>query len=135
MTESIPEAAYHLFDDTNFAHVVTLMPDGSPQSTPVWVTREDGVPVINTQKGRVKYENLARDPRVALSIHNKRTPDQPYEWIQVRGRAEMHDDTDNAHINMLSRKYTGHDYRYIRPGVERVIVRIVPEKITHSGRS
>lgn len=131
MSESIPEAAHHLLDDTNFAHVVTLMPDGSPQTTPVWVAREDGVAVFNTEKGRTKYRNLVRDPRVALSIHNKDTPSPPHEWLQIRGRAQLQDDTENAHIHMLSRKYTGHDYPNLGAGQQRVIVRIVADKVSH----
>lgn len=128
MSEPIPEAARHLLDDVNFAHVVTLTRDGSPQTTPVWVGRDGDVAYFNTSKGRAKYENLQRDPRVALSVHQH---DQPYEWLQIRGRAEFVDDPDAACINELSRKYTGQEYNYLQPGEQRVTVRIIPERVVY----
>ncbi len=130
MTEQIPQAAHHLFDDVNFAHVVTLNDDGSPQTTPVWVGREGDLVVFNTAKGRVKHRNLERDPRVAVSIVNK---DQPYEWVQVRGTVQMEDDTDNAHIEAMAQKYLGGPYPFHQQGEQRVIVRITPDKVTHAG--
>jgi len=130
MSEQIPEAAHHLFDEPNFAHVVTLMPDGSPQTTPVWVGREGDVVVFNTAKGRVKHDNLVRDPRVAVSVHNR---EQPYEWAQIRGRAELVDDPDNAHIQAMSHKYLGKDYPFLQPGEQRLIVRITPDHVTYAG--
>lgn len=126
MSDTIPEAAHHLLDDPNFAHVVTLMHDGMPQTTPVWIARDGDVALFNTAKGRAKYNNLQRDPRVALSIHGE---DQPYEYIQIRGRAEFADDTDYAHINKMSNKYTGRDYGNLQPGEQRVIVRVVPDAV------
>jgi PPOX class probable F420-dependent enzyme len=132
MSESIPEAAHHLFDGTFFAHVATIMRDGTPQTTPVWIARDGDTVLFNTIKNRAKYKNLRRDPRVSLSIHNHERG-QPYEWVQVRGRAEIADDVGNQHIDSLSYKYTGHEYRNIRPGDERVIVRVTPEHVLYSG--
>lgn len=130
MSEQIPAAAQHLFDKPNFGHVVTLMHDGTPQTTPVWVGREGDVVTFNTAKGRAKHTNLVRDDRIAVSVVNT---EQPYEWAQVRGRAEMVDDTDNAHIQSMSQKYLGREYPYLQPGEERVIVRIIPDKVIHAG--
>lgn len=126
MPEQIPEAAHYLLDDPNYAHIVTLMPDGVAQTTPVWITREGDVPTFNTAKGRTKYNNLVRDPRISFSVldHNN-----PYTYLQVRGRAEIVDEGGIDSINALSHKYTGRDYPYLRPGEQRVIVRIHPEHV------
>jgi len=126
----IPEAAYHLLDDVNYAHVVTLFADGSPQTTPVWIARDGDVVVFNTAKGRTKHRNLLRDPRIALSVHQH---DNPYEYLQVSGTAEFVDEGAGQHIDEMSRKYTGGDYSFLQPGEERVIVRVTPTRVQHNG--
>jgi len=126
MSEPIPEAAYRILDDVNFAHVVTILADGMPQTTPVWIHREEGIPFFNTAKGRVKHANLVRDPRVAFSVVDHANP---YVYLQVRGHAEMIDDPDNAGIEALSQKYLGTPYPHLREGEERVTVRIVPTDV------
>ncbi len=130
MTVPIPEAAHHLLDDVNYAHVVTLFEDGSPQTTPVWVARDGAVVILNTAKGRTKHRNLVRDPRIALSVHQH---DNPYEYLQVRGTAELVDSGAREHIDELSRKYTGGDYGSLQPGEERVIIRVSADHMQHSG--
>ena len=117
-----------LIEAPNFAHFVTLMKDGSPQVTPVWVDCDDTHVIINTAQGRQKPRNLARDNRVALSIldHN-----DPYRYIQVRGKV-VETVTEGAyeHIDMLCRKYRGPDAKYPhREGEVRVIYKIAPEHI------
>jgi PPOX class probable F420-dependent enzyme len=130
--ETIPAAAQRLLDEPNFAHVVTLMADGTPQTTPVWIDRDGDVAVFNTAKGRVKHENLVRDPRVALSVLS---PDNPYAYLQVRGRAEFVDEGAREHIDKLSNKYLGKAYPSLQPGEQRVIVRVVAEDVDfHGGR-
>jgi nitroimidazol reductase NimA-like FMN-containing flavoprotein (pyridoxamine 5'-phosphate oxidase superfamily) len=57
-----------LLDGPNFAHLATLMPDGSPQSVPIWVGREEDRILICTGEGSLKAKNTRRDPRVALSL-------------------------------------------------------------------
>ncbi|HWC28965.1 MAG TPA: PPOX class F420-dependent oxidoreductase [Dehalococcoidia bacterium] len=111
--------------DKNLAHFVTLMKDGSPQVTPVWVDCDDTHILINTAEGRQKPLNLARDPRVALSVVDA---DDIYRYIQVRGRVvEVTTEGAFEHISMLGRKYRGDDYVYPqRPGEQRVIIRIEP---------
>ncbi len=127
MTNELPSEAYKVLDDTNFAHVVTLQPDGMPQTTPVWIDRDGGVPVFNTAKGRAKHRNLVRDPRVALSVH---AADNPYSYLQVRGRAELVEEGAAEHIDRMARKYLGKDsYPFRQPGEERIIVRVVPEAV------
>ena len=120
-----------LVEAPNLAHFVTLMKDGSPQVTPVWVHCDDEYIIVNTAEGRQKPLNLARDPRVALSIADA---EDPYKYIQVRGRvAEV--TTEGAYdvINMLSHKYRGPQEDYPkRPGEVRVTIKVVPEHV--SGR-
>jgi PPOX class probable F420-dependent enzyme len=116
-----------LVEAKNLAHFVTLMKDGSPQVTPVWVHCDDDYILINTAEGRQKPLNLARDPRVALSIADA---DDPYKYIQIRGHvAEVTAEGANDVINMLSHKYRGQDYPF-RQGEVRVTVKIVPEHVT-----
>ena len=117
-----------LVEAPNFAHFVTLMKDGSPQVTPVWVDCDDTHILINTAEGRQKPRNLARDNRVALSIIDQ---ENPYKYIQVRGKVvETTHDGAREHIEKLARKYRGPDAKYPhREGEVRVIVRIEPEHI------
>lgn len=108
-----------------FAHVATLMPDGSPQVTPVWVDSADGVVVINSARGRVKDRNLKPGVRVALSVQD---PDNPYRYMQIRGRiAEVTEKGADAVIDSLAKKYLGVDkYPNRRPGEVRVTYKIEP---------
>lgn len=133
MPEPIPEAAHRIVDEPNFGHVVTLMPDGMPQTTPVWIDREDGTVVFNTAKGRAKHRNLERDPRIALSVHDR---DNPYTYLQVRGTAELVEEGADAHIDKMAQKYFGvARYPSAEPGEQRVIVRILAETVDyHSPR-
>ncbi len=126
----IPAEAQHLLGGKNFAHVATVMEDGSPQVSPVWVDSEDGLVIFNTAEGRLKPKNLRRDPRVAISITN---PENPYESLLIRGRAvELTHEGADAHIDALANRYMGVDeYPMRQPGEERVIVKIEPERVQH----
>ena len=94
-----------LIDRPNFAHLATLLPDGAPQSAPVWVGREGDRILICTGDGSVKGKNTRRDPRVALSIINFHNP---YEEVQLRGRVvERRPDPDLKYMDPISHKYTG----------------------------
>ena len=126
----IPAAAKPLLKEKTFAHVATLMPDGSPQVSPVWIDEADGMIVFNTAEGRLKPENLRRDPRVAISLTN---PDNPYENLIIRGRAvELTHEGADDHIDALAKRYMEVDeYPLRKPGEERVVVKIEPEKVSH----
>ena len=127
MAETIPEPARRLLDEPNFAALATVMPDGMPQVTPVWVERDGDVVVINTAKGRAKHRNLERDPRVALMVIDG---DNPYSYVQVRGRAEFVEEGADENIDGLAKKYLGVDvYPGHRPDQERIIVRITPQAV------
>ena len=128
----IPDAYRDLFSKPAFAHLVTLMADGSPQVTPVWVDLQDGTIVINTAKGRLKDRNMRRDPRVALAISD---PANPYRYIQIRGRvAEITEQGADAHIDRQAQKYLGKEsYPWRQPGETRVLCKITPEHVQGYG--
>jgi PPOX class probable F420-dependent enzyme len=122
------EAFKDLFEKKAFAHVATIMPNGSPQVTPVWFDYDGQYIRINSAKGRQKDRNLRRDPRVALSIQD---PDNPYRFIQIRGKAvEITEAGADDHIDLLAKKYTGAErYPNRRAGEVRVIYKILPENV------
>jgi PPOX class probable F420-dependent enzyme len=115
-----------------FAGLATLMPDGSPQVTPVWIDYEGGMIRINTAKGRVKARNLQPGARVALSIMD---PDNPYRYVQIRGRvADAREAGADAHIDALAKKYLGKDtYPFRRPGEMRIMYEIEPISVSGMG--
>jgi PPOX class probable F420-dependent enzyme len=128
----IPNSYLDLFRKKAFAHLATLMPDGQPQATPVWVDFDGQYVLINTAEGRQKDRNLQRDGRVALSIMD---PENPYRYLEVRGRVteRTRKGADDS-INALSRKYLGQDpYAMRRPGEVRVMYKVVPEHVSSMG--
>jgi PPOX class probable F420-dependent enzyme len=132
MPDTIPEKYLDLFNKKAFATLATLMPDGSPQVTPVWCDFDGKHVLFNTARGRVKDKNLQREPRVSLAILD---PDNPYRYLEVRGRiAERTEQGADDHINKLSKKYLDLDkYPYRQPGEVRVIYKIKPERINVGG--
>jgi PPOX class probable F420-dependent enzyme len=132
MPASIPASHRDLFEKPNFGHLATLMPDGSPQVTPVWVDIEGDTILFNTAEGRVKTRNLDRDGRVAISVADQQNP---YRYIQVRGRVVSRTrEGADAHIDKLAKKYLGQDrYPFRQPGEQRVIYRIQPEHVQVNG--
>ena len=103
----IPQAYRDLFDKKSFAHVATVGADGAPQVTPVWIDQEGQYIRFNTARGRVKTQNLERSPKIALSVQD---PENPYRYIQVRGRVvEVTEKGADAHIDALAKKYLGQD--------------------------
>ena len=83
MTEVIPEKYADLFEKQAFGNLTTLMKDGSPQVTPVWVDFDGKHVRVNSARGRQKDKNIARDPRVSLSIQD---PANPYRYLEIRGK-------------------------------------------------
>jgi PPOX class probable F420-dependent enzyme len=130
---AIPEAFNDLLTKKKaFANLATVNADGTPQVTPVWFDWDGSRLRINTAKGRVKDKNLRRTPAVALTIMD---PDNPYRYIQVKGRvANVTESGADAHIDALSKKYTGQD-RYAKrtPGEVRVIFTITPDRVQTMG--
>ena len=121
-----------LRDKPAFAQLATLNADGSPQVTPVWVDFDGANILVNTARGRVKTKNLAREPRVALSISD---PENPYRYLGVQGRVtEMTETGADAHIDKMAKKYLGKDkYPFSAPGEVRMLVKNAPDKV-HTNR-
>ena len=132
MSQVIPEKYRDLFSKRAFASLGTLMPDGRPQVTPVWVDIEGDLVVINSAKGRQKDKNVRRDPRVSLAIID---PENPYRFMEIRGRVvEITEQGGSEHIDKMAKKYLGVDkYPYGQPGEVRVIYKIQPEHTTVMG--
>jgi PPOX class probable F420-dependent enzyme len=132
MAEVIPEKYRDLFDKKAFASLGTVMPDGRPQVTPVWIDLIDGLLVINSAKGRQKDKNLRRDPRVSLAVID---PDNPYRYLEIRGRVvEITEKGAAEHIHKMAKKYLGVDkYPYAQPGEVRVLYKVQPEHTTMMG--
>ena len=115
-----------------FADLATLMPDGTPQVTPVWFDYDGRFVRVNTARGRVKARNLKAGVAVALSIMD---PDNPYRYIQIRGRvANVVEEGADRHIDSLAKKYLGKDkYPFARPGEVRVMYEIEPKSASGMG--
>jgi len=110
----------------NFATVATVMPDGSPEATLVWIETDGTYIYFNTAVHRLKARNLQRDPRVAIVVYDC---NEPYSNVlAIRGRAEMILEGADEHIDKLSRMYEGKPFGF-RPTETRVIVKVTPERI------
>jgi PPOX class probable F420-dependent enzyme len=103
-----------LLDGPNFAHLATLMPDGSPQSVPVWVGREGDRILICTGEGSLKAKNTRRDPRVSLSVIDFHDPYEEAQASWPSGRARR-PDGDFKCMDAISHKYTGKPFPFRRP--------------------
>src|SRR5665213_2165289 len=129
---TIPESHKDILLGKNFAHIATLMPDGSPQVTPVWIDLDGEYVVFNTADGRQKARNLDRDGRVAISVHDQANP---YRYLQIRGVvASKTTEGADAHIDAMAKKYLGQEKYPLRTAAEqRVIYRVMPEHVQVSG--
>jgi len=129
----IPESHVDIFEKESFAHFATVLPDGTPHVTPVWVDHDDREYVlVNTARGRRKERNVRANPKVGVSVVD---PDDPYRYVSVRGEAELTEEGAKAHIDELARRYFDVD-EYPHHGEEsgpRVLIRIPTEEISTSG--
>ncbi len=128
MSATLSEGVKKLFREPNYGHLATLMPDGSPQVSPVWVDVDGDRILVNSAEGRVKPRNVRRDARVAISIYNQ---ENPYSSAFIGGRVvEITHEGADEHIDKLAKKYLGQDkYPYHQPGDQRVILVIEPEHV------
>ncbi len=122
------EKTINLFQDKNLVYIATLMKDGSPQLSPVWANYEDGFILVNTAEGRIKHQNVLRDPRVAVSVVAK---DNPLDMTTIRGKVvKLIPDYDYKHADKLTLQYTGNDhYPFKRKNEKRIIFKIKPERV------
>jgi PPOX class probable F420-dependent enzyme len=109
-----------LLDEPNFAHLATLMPDGSPQSAPVWIDVEGDRILVATGEGSLKAKNTKRDPRVSLSVV---AMENPYREAQLRGRVvERRPDAGFAIMDRISHKYTAKPFPMRANPEQRVVL-------------
>ncbi len=115
-----------LLEEPNFAHLASLLPDGSPQSAPVWVGVEGDRILVATGEGSLKARNTRRDPRVSLSIV---AMDNPYREAQLRGRVvERRPDRDFAVMDRISLKYTNAPFPMRANPDQRVVLVVELER-------
>jgi PPOX class probable F420-dependent enzyme len=124
----LDEDTVRLAQGKNLATVVTLMPNGQPQALLTWVDSDGEYVLVNTEPQRQRARNIRRDPRITVLIHSDA---DPWDWSEVRGRVVETIDGSEAreHIDKLSRKYIGSDYRNPIGPQGRVILKIAPDKI------
>jgi PPOX class probable F420-dependent enzyme len=124
----IPDSHIDILNKKSFAHVATVMPDGSPQVTPVWVDYDGNHIIINSARGRVKDRNMKVGAPVAVEIMDA---DNPYRYLQVRGKvAEVTEEGADASIDKLAKKYMGVDsYPGRKASEQRVIYKISIDKL------
>jgi PPOX class probable F420-dependent enzyme len=126
---SIPfsEATLSLLDGKNYAVLATVNPDGSPQTSVMWVGRDGADLVFSTVQGRVKHRNMLRDPRVSVTVIDSADPEN---YVELRGRVSMAPDEGRQVDTWLSWKYDGKDPGEDPPGAVRLVVRMEAEKAT-----
>ena len=124
----LSDKAKALLDAPEFATIATINPDGQPQLSVVWVTRDGDDVLVSTIKDRQKHRNITRDPRVTVLVFPK---DSPYEYVEVRGTATMTEEGGRELIDLLCAQYTGGERYTGDDGTDnvRVVVRITPTKV------
>ncbi len=133
MPVSIPAQYRDLFERPVVVSLVTVMPDGQPQATPVWIAYDGTHLIVNTARGRQKDRNMHRNAKVTVLAVD---PADPYHWVEVRGRVVEEDEASGLDvINALSKKYRGiEDYYSVNPSrrgqEQRVTYKIEPTHIT-----
>lgn len=130
MNQPIPESHRDLFKSKSFAHLATVMPDGTPQVTPVWIDHDGEYILVNTARGRLKDRNMTARPQVGLSILD---PQNPYRYLSIRGQVvETIEAGAEAHIDALAHRYYGRGFSF-QPGEVRVIYKIAAEHVYAAG--
>lgn len=124
----IPDTAREWLDGAEFATIATILPDGQPHLSVVWVERDDDDVLVSTVEGRRKHLNLAADPRATVLVYPK---DNPYSYVEIRGTTTMTVEGGRDLIDRLALKYRGLDRYPFDDGTDnvRVVVRIRPEKV------
>ena len=122
------DKAVKLFQDKNLVFISTLMKDGSPQLSRVWANYEDEHILVNTAEGRIKHQNVLRDPRIAVSVVSK---NNPLDMTTIRGKVvEIIPDPEYKHADILTIQYMGRDhYPFKREDEKRIIFKIKPERV------
>jgi PPOX class probable F420-dependent enzyme len=127
-TITFDERARRILDGKNFATVATLNPDGGPQSSLVWFMRDGDTVLFSTKATRQKARNLVRDRRISLGVFDI---ENPYDFVEIRGTAELIDDTNKELSKELSHRYLNEDPPFEPDDVIRLVVRVIPERVNH----
>jgi len=127
-SKPIPEEAHAILNDRPTGHLCTVRPDGLLSVNPVALLFDGQHVRVSTVTNRAKYKNLVADPRIAISIPHRNNPN---EYIELRGYAEIEPDPDRSFINEIARTYMDVDvYPFDQPGDERVTITIIAEQIS-----
>jgi PPOX class probable F420-dependent enzyme len=129
---SLTEAQRAFIRNPYYAVITTTRPDGSLQSTVVWVEEEDGDILFNTSVGRAKERNLKVNPEVSVMVVD---PANPYHWVSASGKATLTTEGGKAMIDRLSNKYQGKDYpeEWMGPDEVRITGRLHPQRVDSTG--
>lgn len=130
MSVALSDGALRLLDGRNYAVLATVNPDGSPQTSVMWVGRDGADLLFSTVEGRVKHRNMVRDPRVSVTVIESADPEN---YVEMRGRVTITADVGRRLDTELSWKYDGKDPGVDRPGAVRVAVRMTVERVTGHG--
>ncbi len=133
VTVSLNDSARKIIDGVNPGVLGTVNPDGSPQTSVVWVGRDGDDVLISTAAGRRKEKNLRREPRASLTVFDV---GDPLQYIEVRGVTAVSEDIGRALAVSLAEKYegpgAGQEYLELPPEVVRVVIRLTPQRVLGS---
>jgi PPOX class probable F420-dependent enzyme len=133
MTVALNDAVKKIIDGLNPAVLGTVNPDGSPQTSVVWVGRDEDTLLISTAAGRRKERNLRRDPRASVTVIDM---DDPLCYVEVRGTVTVTEDIGRQLAISLAESYegpgAGEEYRQLPPEVVRVVIRVTPQRVLGS---
>jgi len=132
VTTDLDPQVRQLLDAPNHAVISTLNPDGSVHSTVVWQEVVDGAATVNSAVGRHWPTNLERDPRITLVVYAQ---DNPYAFVEIRGRATGTIEGADAQIDRLAKKYIGREtYPFRQPGEQRITYRVEPDRVRYQSQ-
>ncbi|WP_280436456.1 PPOX class F420-dependent oxidoreductase [Nocardia carnea] len=127
MTVEFDAQTRRLLDGRNFATVATLSADGAPHTSVVWMDRDGDTVVFSSTADKRKVRNLRADPRISLTVMDSANP---YRSVDIRGTAELSEDPGRSLPRRLSQKYLGQDAPAEPGHLRRVIIRVIPHKVT-----
>jgi len=132
MPDAMSPGLLKLLREPAYCQIVTLMPDGSPQVTQVWVDTDGEHILVNTAEGRQKTRNVRRDPRVAVNVVD---PTNAWRLAGIRGHVvDVTTEGADDLIDQLAQKYLGvESYPFRNPEETRVTLKIAPERISEMG--
>ena len=126
MAITFDAATRRILDGKNFATIATVNPDGGPQASVVWFRRDGDSVLFSITSDKQKARNLARDPRVAVTVFDL---ENPYDSVEIRGHAELVEDAGKELPKQLSHRYLDEDPPPEPDDVVRLVARVIPEKV------